>query len=108
LIAFEGTLQFEQRVAFFLARVTLQSRFNEFKIHENQIGAALRGDENGIGIHQLILPNQVHLHVSFLIRFDQFIDLIQTRIFDVVPSRIDPGYAKQADFHIEADFSAEL
>jgi len=79
--------------------ITAQARFDELEIFENQVGFAVLRSYNRVRIEQLILPNDIHLGISLFIRFDKFVILVETRIFEVVFAEFYFGNTEQSNFH---------
>ena len=99
LALFEERLDFFQRQALGFLRFAAQARFHKFQVLQNHVRPAFHRHQDGVGINQLVLAHHVHLRVGFLVRLDQFVRLIEARVFEVVFAGFYSREAEQRYFH---------
>jgi hypothetical protein len=94
LIAFQRGLDLVEHGPFRLLRIALEPVLNEFEVPQDHLQAAgiRRGD--GVGRHDLLFTSDVHLDIGLLFRLDQFADLVEPGVLDVVFSDRDAGDAE--------------
>ena len=94
LFAFEVGFDFFQRVSFAGLRIAAKSSFNELEVFKNQIGAGLARGQDRVRVEYLIFTDDIHLGIGFLVRFNQFVGLIEARVFQIVLAKVDFGDAE--------------
>ena len=84
---------------FRFAGVATETRLDRLEVFHQQVAERSATRENGVDSEQLLLFHNVHLGIGFFLRLNQFIGLVQARVFDVVLAQSDAGNAKQAKLH---------
>jgi hypothetical protein len=74
---------FEHRL-FPRRRIALEPRFRKFQILHNQIEAAFRRGNQRVRGRSLLLADDIDRRVSFGVRLDELVGLIESRVSDLV------------------------
>jgi len=90
----EQRLNLQQRRSFGRLRVPPQPCLDKFEVFQDQVRLALLGRENGVGLQERLLAHHFDLGVGLLVRFDQFMGLVQTRVFQIVFAQLEARHAE--------------
>jgi hypothetical protein len=93
LLALQTRLDLVEHDLFRFGRSAPQARLHHLQILQDQVEAAFRRHDDGVGRQRLVLADDVHQGVDFFLRFDQLVSLVQARVFDFVFSQRNAGEA---------------
>ena len=82
-----------------VAGVATEPGLDEFQVFHQEIAEGSAAGKNGTGGEHSLLFDHVDLRVSLLLRFDEFVGLVEARVFKIMFAWRDAGNAERTKLH---------
>ena len=105
-LAFEQRPDLFQRGALGFLRFPPQPCLHKLQVLEDQIGFRVVGSQDGVRVQELVIADHIDLCVDILLRLDQLVGLVESRIFEIMFADFDFGNAEQRNFHSQISRAA--
>ncbi len=77
-------MEFLQARYFGGLRVSAESGFDELEVFEHHVDPAFVGDQDSLGIDEILLANELNLHADLLFGFDELVGPVEPGIIQVM------------------------